>query len=65
MIVCSDRIQKYFDTLTTETAKLYDVAKIARAKNFDPEPIVDIPLASNVAQRSEALVASLAPQLFR
>ncbi|MBS3063928.1 MAG: DNA polymerase II large subunit [DPANN group archaeon] len=65
MIVCSNRIQEYFDSLTTETTKLYDVAKIARAKNLDPEPRVDIPLASTVAQRSEALVASLAPQLFQ
>jgi len=62
-IVCSNRIRKYFDTLTNQTNEIYEIANKSRAKHLDPESRVDIPLATNVAQRSEALVASLVPQL--
>ena len=64
MTVCSERVQKYFDVLDSRTKEIYLIAQKARTLNLDPEPIVDIPLATNVAQRSEALVASLAPQLM-
>ncbi len=64
MPACSPNIQKYFDELQAKTKKLYEVAQAARAKNFDPEPVVDIPLASTVAQRVEALISSVAPQLM-
>src|SRR3989344_1817547 len=64
MLACSPNIQKYFDELQTKTKKLYEVAQAARAKNLDPELVVDIPLASTVAQRVEALISSVAPQLM-
>jgi DNA polymerase II large subunit len=63
MPVCSPRIQKYFDSLQKEVSRLYEVAQAARAKHLDPEPFVDIPLAANVAQRVEALIASVAQQI--
>ncbi|MBI2041126.1 MAG: DNA polymerase II large subunit, partial [DPANN group archaeon] len=63
MPACSPKIQAYFDSLQKETARLYDVAQAARKKNFDPEPHVDIPLAATVAQRTEALISSAAPQI--
>ena len=64
VIVCSPQIRQYFDSLTAEVTKLHAMANQARAKNLDPEPYVDIPLAASVAQRAEALIASVKPELL-
>ena len=63
MPACSPALQKYFDELQEKTKKLYEIAQAARAKNYDPESVVDIPLATSIAQRVEALISSVAPQL--
>ncbi|MGC8940577.1 MAG: DNA polymerase II large subunit [Candidatus Nanoarchaeia archaeon] len=62
-IVCSPKIQAYFDNLTSQTKNLYAIANDARSKGFDIVPAVEISLAHNVAQKVEALVSSVAPQL--
>ena len=64
VIVCSSQIRQYFDSLTAEVTTLHKIANQARAKNLDPEPFVDIPLAASVAQRVEALIASVKPELL-
>jgi len=64
VVACSPQIKQYFDALNTEVTRLYDVAQAARAKNLDPESHVDILLAASVAQRVEALIASLKPDLL-
>ncbi|MEK6807882.1 MAG: DNA polymerase II large subunit [Nanoarchaeota archaeon] len=63
MPACSETIQKYFDELQAKTNTIYEIATKARAKGHDPERVVDIPLASTVAQRVEALISSVASQL--
>ena len=63
MPACSETIQKYFDELQEKTKTIYEIAQKARAKGHDPETVVDIPLASTVAQRVEALISSVASQL--
>jgi DNA polymerase II large subunit len=56
MPVCSERIQKYFDGIAASTNAAYSVASEARSRGFDPEPRVEIFLASDVAARVEGLV---------
>lgn len=46
----------YFDTLESETEKLYAIAKEARLKGYDIETEPEIPLAKDLAERVEGLV---------
>lgn len=46
----------YFDTLESETNKLYDIAKEARLKGYDIETEPEIPLAKDLAERVDGLV---------
>lgn len=62
-IIASESIKQYFASLEQEVDKVYALAKKAREKNLDPEPRVDIPLAANVAQRVQALVSSVVPEI--
>ena len=64
MLACNQEIQTYFDVLTNEVKKQYDFAAEARKQNKDPEPHVDILLARTVAERTEALIASIVPQIL-
>ena len=42
----------------------YEIANKARAKGYDPEDTVNIPLAKNMAERVEGLVSVAAPQII-
>ena len=44
----------YFDTLSETVDKIYDIAKTARGKGYDPSLDVEIPPAHDVAARVEA-----------
>jgi len=46
----------YFDTLESETEKLYAIAREARLKGYDIETEPEIPLAKDLAERVEGLV---------
>ena len=59
----SEEVQKYFDNLNSELQKVYAIAQQARKVGIDPEPYVDIPLARSVAEKVQALISSVAPQL--
>ena len=54
---------KYFKEIEDKTEKAYDIAKKARIKGLDPKSIVEISIATTLAQRAIALVASKYPQL--
>lgn len=56
--------QEYFDLLSADVARAYSVAKSARAKGFDPEPRVDIPVAEDLAARVEGLLSTVFPELL-
>src|SRR3989338_2183377 len=64
MVVCSAKMQHYFQTIDAELIKCYKLAQTARQLNFDPEPKVDIKLAKNMAERVEGLISVVAPQLI-
>jgi len=59
----SPSMQAYFNRLEKEIKTAYAVATEARAKGYDPEEKVDIPLAENMAERVEGLISTVAPQL--
>ena len=63
MTAASPKMQKYFEHLQGETERAYIVARDARARGFDPEQTVDIPLAANMAERVVGLISLVAPQL--
>jgi len=62
-LICSPQKAAYFDNLLSQTKCLYSIGAAARAKGIDLKPEVEISLAINVAQKVEALVSSVAPQL--
>jgi len=56
-------MQQYFKEIQDRTHELYDIAKQARAKGYDPKSVVEISLATNLAQRAMALVGTMYPQV--
>lgn len=59
----SEKLGKYFELIEREVAFAYSVAQEARKKGFDPEEIVSIPLAKNMAERVEGLVSVVEPNI--
>ncbi len=57
--------KQYFEYLSKEIQKNYDIAQKARAKGLDPVDEVEVPLALTMAAKVVKLVATLYPQLDR
>lgn len=55
--------KEYINDITKKIDAAYEIANKARAKGYDPEETVNIPLAKNMAERVEGLVSVAAPQL--
>ena len=62
-IEASPTIKLYFEALNTSIKKSYAVATKARQKGLDPETVVSIPLAKNMAERVVGLISVVAPQI--
>lgn len=60
----SPEMSSYFESLETGMRHAYKAAAEARKKGYDPEEIVDIRLAKNMAERVEGLISTVAPQLI-
>ena len=52
----SDTMLSYFSTLETELNRAIDLANRARANGADPTPLVEIPIAKDLADRVEKLI---------
>ncbi len=57
--------QEYFEDLSKEIKKNYEVAEKARAKGLDPVDGVEVPLALTMAAKVVKLVSTVYPQLDR
>ena len=57
--------QEYFEHLSVEIEKNYDIARKARAKGLDPVDEVEVPLALTMASKVVKLVATVYSQLDR
>ncbi len=55
-LATSPRYRAYLDHLISELDRAMEVAKAAKAKGFDPRTDVEIPIASDLAGRVEALL---------
>ena len=55
-VVCSESMEEYFSSLQRQVDSCYEVAKRARMKGVDPELVVEIPQASDLAARVEKLL---------
>ncbi len=58
------KLREYFEMIRKECERAYEIANRARAKGFDPEDRVAIPVAEDLAARVEGLVSIIFPQLF-
>jgi DNA polymerase II large subunit len=54
--VVSEEIRFYLDSLTAQVTASYSLARAARARGFDPELDVEIPLTDDLASRVEKLL---------
>ena len=63
MIEISVTMQKYFDSIEKGIKLCYHLASRAREKGLDPDTKVEIPLARDMAERVEGLIAVAAPQV--
>lgn len=55
--------EKYFHHLSEEIKRGYDIANGARALGYDPVNHVEIPLATNLAEKVVGLISTLYPQI--
>lgn len=55
-VVCSESMEEYFSTLQKDVDACYEVCRRARMKGIDPELVVEIPQASDLAARVEKLL---------
>jgi DNA polymerase II large subunit len=60
----SPKIQRYFDAISKEVKKSYEIAAAARKLGLDPEKEVPIPVANNMAERVVGLISVVAPQIL-
>src|SRR3989338_3822830 len=58
------QMEKYFSEIDKEVKRAYSTATKARAKGFDPESTVGMPLAKNMAERVEGIVGAMIPQII-
>lgn len=63
MVEASLQMQKYFQQIDNGIKICYDLANKAREKGLDPDTKVEIPLARDMAERVEGLIAVVAPQI--
>ncbi|MFH1174095.1 MAG: DNA polymerase II large subunit [archaeon] len=59
----SPAMKQYFAKLEKECLRLYAVASEARKKGYDPDLVVEVNLAKNMAERVVGLISVVAPQI--
>ncbi len=59
----SKGMKNYLKEIESKLKIAYALATKAREKGYDPEPRVDMPLVSNMAERVEGLISVAAPQI--
>lgn len=59
----SQKMQEYFKRIDDEVHRAYSIANETKKKGFDPDDRVMIPLAKNMAERVEGLIATVAPEI--
>ncbi len=60
----SASMEEYIAQVERNVNRAYVIAAAARAKGFDPEEEVNVPLAKNMAERVEGIVSTVCPGLL-
>ena len=60
----SPKMMKYFESINKEVHRAYQIAGDSKKKGFDPDDIVTIPLAKNMAERVEGLISTAASEIL-
>ena len=63
MVVCSENIKNFMKKIEESTLKEYEIAQKARKLGYDPEDTVNIPLATDIAERCVGLVSAVVPEI--
>ncbi len=63
MAEMSEYMERYFEEINNQVLNCYDIANKAKSMGFDPDSRVKIPLAKNMAERVEGLIASAASEI--
>ncbi len=63
-VAASDAMKAYFSRMLSEVSAAYKTSMDARSRMLDPEDVVEILLAEDVAARVEGLVSTLLPNLL-
>ncbi len=56
--------ENYAQDIAKKIEDSYKLAALARAKGFDPEETINIPLAKNMAERVEGLISVMVPEIL-
>ncbi|RME54493.1 DNA polymerase II large subunit, partial [Candidatus Woesearchaeota archaeon] len=64
MKVASEQMEQYFKNINDEVLRVYEIANKAKAKGYDPEDKVTVPLAKNMAERVTGLISTVAPEII-
>ncbi|MBI2109746.1 DNA polymerase II large subunit, partial [Candidatus Woesearchaeota archaeon] len=56
-------MKEYFESIEKEVGRAYHNANLARARGYDPEEFVEIPIAKDMVERSVSLILTVAPTL--
>jgi len=56
-------VEKYFQNFKKDVDVVYDITSKARLKGFDPENIVESPIATSMAEKVVNLISTIYPQL--
>lgn len=59
----TSKIDAYFKELDEKLDVAYKLAQKAKAKGYDPNPFVEMPVARDISERVEGLIAVAAPQI--
>jgi len=62
-IECSEEMEEYFDYITKQTRKAFNIAKKTRKLNYDPIPDVEITIAKNMAERVTGIISTIFPKI--
>src|SRR3989338_10885049 len=57
-------MELYFQKMDEEVLACYSIANSAKAKGYDPDDKVMVPLAKNMAERVEGLISTMAPEII-
>ena len=63
-MIASKHIQNYFENMNKSTRKLSKLSNEAKKTGVDPQLESDIPIAASVAERVEAIMGSISPNII-